>query len=79
MYSPSKAKLFSGSSVGFFDLKTYVIEAKGVEKIFKELFRPENQLELKTIISDGDTTPGKLAKSLIWDSEADKVDSLWVW
>ena len=64
--------------VEFIDLKTLLTEPIGIEKIYRQLFHPKNQLELKSIISDGDTVPEKLAKTLRWNSETDDIDCSWV-
>ena len=51
------------------------LESEGVAELMKKLLKPENEVRLTDITSDGDGAPLKLARELVWE-EGDDVPEI---
>ena len=47
-----------------------------MKKIFKSLLKPENAIRITDVITDGDSSPIKIAESLVWDADDGVADVL---
>ena len=72
-------KHVTSSSVDIFKLSIDTaksLEGRGVKAIMKDLMKPENEVRITDITTDGDTAPCKIASGLVWDEGDGVPDAL---